>query len=413
MATPSILDHLFNQLCPGYSKEPHAALNHIRQTYNDATGNTILTLVFDYYTQILAASRPFIDQEVLPVSICQAFMDGLDSRLLAGFCTHFPNYSQSQERTATHQRKILQEMLQAAIRAKTEYTNIRTIASEAIGTGQAFSAQVNASQAEKTIAHYKSGDDASNKSGSTASRPLLHCYGYGGPHPWSTLKNGIYVIKCPNAGNPGIHENAKKTIEPIRNKQKKKQQDSQKRKNLATTNYSDFNDTSKERIWQQVLQSISTASNAASVSSSITGATGGTSTASAGAGRGRGKPIIFPMLTAQLSLSPSKVECHTSLSSSALSSTTAGAQAFDVYWTPQQLSAPETIISLLLLLSGTPTVLPKSSFLRIIHPLFSWELYKIMHTLSPLIYPWHSSFTCHISPEMEKQPLLSLPLGPK
>ncbi len=226
-------------------------------------------------------------------------MDGLDSRLLTGFRTHFPNYSQSQEHTSTHQRKVLQEMLQAAIRTKTEYTNIRTIASEAIGAGQAFSAQVNASQAEKTIAHYKSGDDTSNKSSSTASHPPLSCYGCGGPHPWSTLENGIYFIKCPNAGNPGIHENAKKTIECIRNKRKKKQQDSQKRKNLTPTNYSDFNDASKERIRQQVLQSVSTASDAASVSSLITGATGDTNTASPGAGRGRGKPIIF-MYNAQV-----------------------------------------------------------------------------------------------------------------
>jgi hypothetical protein len=30
LATPSILDNLFNQLCPGYSKEPHAALDHIK-----------------------------------------------------------------------------------------------------------------------------------------------------------------------------------------------------------------------------------------------------------------------------------------------------------------------------------------------------------------------------------------------
>ncbi len=148
LATPSILDYLFNQLCPGYSKEPHAALDHIRQTYNDATGNRIFSPVFNYYTQILAASCPFIDQEVLPVSICQAFMDGLDPCLLAGFRTHFPNYSKSQERTATHQRKVLQYMLQAAIQAKMEYNNIRTIASEAIGAGQAFSTQVNVSQAE-------------------------------------------------------------------------------------------------------------------------------------------------------------------------------------------------------------------------------------------------------------------------
>jgi hypothetical protein len=102
LATPSILDHLFNQLCPGYSKEPHAALDHIRQTYGNATGNTIFSPVFNYYTQILAASCPFIDQKVLPMSICQAFMDGLDPHLLAGFCSHFPNYSKSQEHTATH-----------------------------------------------------------------------------------------------------------------------------------------------------------------------------------------------------------------------------------------------------------------------------------------------------------------------
>jgi hypothetical protein len=43
--------------------------------------------------------------EVLPVSICQAFMDGLYSCLLAGFRTHFPNYSKLQVRTATHQPK--------------------------------------------------------------------------------------------------------------------------------------------------------------------------------------------------------------------------------------------------------------------------------------------------------------------
>jgi hypothetical protein len=41
LATPSVLDHRFNQLCPGYSKEPHMALNHIQQTYKDARGNTI------------------------------------------------------------------------------------------------------------------------------------------------------------------------------------------------------------------------------------------------------------------------------------------------------------------------------------------------------------------------------------
>jgi hypothetical protein len=118
LATPLVLDSLFNQLCPGYSKEPHAALDHVWQTYDDSNGNKVFSSVYDYYTQILAASRPFIDMETLPVSVCQAFINSLDHRLSAGFHTHFPNYSISQDRSATHQRTVLQEMLQAALRAK-------------------------------------------------------------------------------------------------------------------------------------------------------------------------------------------------------------------------------------------------------------------------------------------------------
>ncbi len=240
LATPLVLDSLFNQLCPGYSKEPHAALDHVRQTYNAANGNKVFSSVYDYYTQILAASCPFIGMETLPVSVCQAFIDGLDQRLSAGFQTHFPNYSIPQDRSATHQRTVLQEMLQAALRAETEYNNIRAIALEAsgFGSGQTFSAQVNASQeAKKTISKYS--NDTSNKSGSLLKGPLC-CYGCGGPHPWSLLEHGIHVIKCPNASNPGIHENAKRTIKRIRAKQKKKQANFTKRKNLATTNFSNF-----------------------------------------------------------------------------------------------------------------------------------------------------------------------------
>ncbi len=44
-------------------------------------------------------------------------------------------------------------MMQAAVKAKTEYNNIRTIASKAMGgtPGQAFQAQVHVSQAKRTL----------------------------------------------------------------------------------------------------------------------------------------------------------------------------------------------------------------------------------------------------------------------
>jgi hypothetical protein len=108
LATPSILECLFNQLCPGYSKEHHAALDHIRQTYEDAEGDNIFQSVFDYYTQIFGASHSFVYQDPLPVSIYQVFIDGLNSCLIAGFFSHFPNHSISQAFTATHQRKTLE-----------------------------------------------------------------------------------------------------------------------------------------------------------------------------------------------------------------------------------------------------------------------------------------------------------------
>ena len=47
-ASPLVLDTLFNQLCPGYSKEPHTTLDHVRQTYNNQNGNTVFSIIYDY-----------------------------------------------------------------------------------------------------------------------------------------------------------------------------------------------------------------------------------------------------------------------------------------------------------------------------------------------------------------------------
>jgi hypothetical protein len=101
LATVLVLNSLFNQLCPGHSKEPHTALNHVWQTYDDGNGDTVFSSVYEYYTEMLAASCPFTDQENLPVSVCQAFIDGLDHCLTAGFSTYFSDYSKSQDCAAT------------------------------------------------------------------------------------------------------------------------------------------------------------------------------------------------------------------------------------------------------------------------------------------------------------------------
>ncbi len=307
-------------------------------------------------------------------------MYGLDSRLITGFRTYFLDYSKLQERTATRQCKVLQAMLQAALCAETEFNNIKTIASEVYGGGgQAFPVQVYASQCKKTMTRYGCGDEGTNKSNSTSGHLPLCCYGCGGLHPWLVLENSIYVIKCPQAGDAHIAKNARRTINRIQAKRKKQQQESKKRKNLAT--------------------------NAASMCSSITGITGATSTTSAGAGCGcgRGKPIVF-LYDAQVL----QTETHRPVLPVAIQSmmphiTLLLGTDLDCSNYPSIQCVVDIAAALytgnyhffsLLLQSGTPTVLPRSSFPKIILPSFFWVSSRMIQGPSQLISPWRSSSTC-------------------
>ncbi len=77
-------------------------------------------------------------------------------------------------------------MMQAAVKAESEYDNIRAIASKAVGgaPGQAFQAKVNASQAKRTLTQYGTGrDDCSTSTDGRCGRDPLRCFGCGGPQP--------------------------------------------------------------------------------------------------------------------------------------------------------------------------------------------------------------------------------------
>jgi hypothetical protein len=43
LAYQSICQTLFIELCPGYSNQPHATLDHIRQVHTDCDGNPVFT----------------------------------------------------------------------------------------------------------------------------------------------------------------------------------------------------------------------------------------------------------------------------------------------------------------------------------------------------------------------------------
>ncbi len=221
LASPMICNTLFTELCPGYSPQPHAALEHIRQVHSNAAGNQVVSTVQVYFQQLMSAAHPFSSQQSFPVSICQQFMDGLDPRLLTGFRRCFPDHSIVQVLDGSHRRRTLQLMLKAAQQAEDNFMSTQRIAHNAIGLSQAFPVIGHAtgsnqalalpSQAETTLSRYSPRGGHSTKSaagqGARTAR-LLACYGCGGPHPWSEYQQGSYVIICPNQNNPGIKENA-------------------------------------------------------------------------------------------------------------------------------------------------------------------------------------------------------------
>ncbi len=84
---------IFTQLCPGYSNQPHAKLEHIRQTSIGPNGQPLTPTVVEYYQRMMNAVRSFATQQLYVISICDRFIQGLDKILLPSFCHLYPNHS--------------------------------------------------------------------------------------------------------------------------------------------------------------------------------------------------------------------------------------------------------------------------------------------------------------------------------
>ena len=51
---------LFNELCPDYTDQPHAALDLIKQVSIDSNGNSVSALIYAYHTRLMNAARPLL-----------------------------------------------------------------------------------------------------------------------------------------------------------------------------------------------------------------------------------------------------------------------------------------------------------------------------------------------------------------
>jgi hypothetical protein len=159
LAWHQVCASIFNELCPNYSNQPQAAIEHIKQLYVDGNGNVVCTSVFAYYQRMMNAMRPFAGDAQFPKSVCNALIDGLDKRLIAIFCRNYADHALLHELTASYQCRRFPEILQAMQSAEEEVQSISAIARSSVSGGQAFpiTAQAFSSQAERTLANYKSG----------------------------------------------------------------------------------------------------------------------------------------------------------------------------------------------------------------------------------------------------------------
>jgi hypothetical protein len=59
IAWHQICTSIFNEICPEYSNQPQATLEHIKQSYQDGNGNVVCTPAFAYYQRMMNAMWSF------------------------------------------------------------------------------------------------------------------------------------------------------------------------------------------------------------------------------------------------------------------------------------------------------------------------------------------------------------------
>ena len=273
MAWHQLCASIFTELCPGYSNQPQAALEHIKQSYIDSEGNLVCTPVFAYYQRMMNAMRPFAGEATFPKSVCNALIDGMDKRLLAIFRRNYADHATLHPLTASHQRSCFPLILQAMQSAEDEVQSISAIARSSVA-GQAFKTNVLSfpSQAERTLDRYASGyQSEGGASGGYQSEGGYHsegdrrhkrgkekglgahdsCFGCGDRvHPW--MRDGKVV--CPNADKPGVRATAKANYDKwLKNKTERRARDKKRKEADSVIDFDKLSAANKDKMKEAVL----------------------------------------------------------------------------------------------------------------------------------------------------------------
>ena len=266
-----ICKSIFQQLCPGYSDQPHAALEHIRQTSIGPDGQMVTSTTVEYYQRMLNASRPFAREANYAVSVCDKFIQGLDPRLIGPFRRFYPQHSMVHSLNGSYQRSQLGVILAAAQAAEDEVKQMQDIARGMLGQGffstiiGESSATAFPSQAEQTLNRYSSG-------GRQRDRLPLKCFGCGGDHPW--MKNKKVV--CLKATEPGIAKKAEAEYEAFRRRLAEARTKRGGNRRRKFVNFNEMNESDQKRMREQVLMTSSTSSQSSTTSAITTSTSGST-----------------------------------------------------------------------------------------------------------------------------------------
>jgi hypothetical protein len=124
LAWHQLCTSVFTEICPGYSSQPHAALDHIKQSYVDSEGNMVSTPVFAYYQRMMNGMRPFAGKARFPVSVCNMLMDCIDSRLVLIFRRNYKDYALAHDLQASYQQSKFPAILSAMQMSENEVKSI-------------------------------------------------------------------------------------------------------------------------------------------------------------------------------------------------------------------------------------------------------------------------------------------------
>jgi hypothetical protein len=256
---------VFQQLCPGYSNQPHVAIEHICQTAQGPDGQLVSALVIEYYQRMLNALRPFATEKTYAISVCDWFIQGLDRRLVPCFRRLYPMHSTIHNLDGAYQRQQLPIILAVAQAAEDEVKGVQDIARGLLGQGFYTNVSDNDStafnsQAEQTLARYSEG-----------AKPLIrrdaarrkNCFGCGGDHSWMKDKK----VVCPCASDPTV---AKRAAEMYKKYLERVKELKEQRKRGHVADYKDMNPSDQKCMREAVLAIHGYGSPASSVTSTST-----------------------------------------------------------------------------------------------------------------------------------------------